>query len=104
MNDPWNFGGEPAMRNTAGGSVTLVEGASFAISSSSGDIEPAATHGVFFEDTRFVSTWRVRLDGEELQTLAAISRHHCPPVAAKVATCTSMKPPPASRSRMSSRA
>jgi glycogen debranching enzyme len=75
MNDPWNFGGEPAMRNTAEGSVTLVEGASFAISSSSGDIEPAATHGVFFEDTRFVSTWRVRLDGEELQTLAAISRH-----------------------------
>jgi hypothetical protein len=46
-----------------------------AVSSASGDIEPTATHGVFFEDTRFVSTWRVRLDGEELQNLAVISRH-----------------------------
>ncbi len=59
----------------AGGSVTLVEGASFSISSSSGDIEPGGAQGVFFQDTRFVSTWRVHLDGEELQNLAVIARH-----------------------------
>ena len=30
---------------------------------------------MFFQDTRFVSTWRVHLDGEELQNLAVIARH-----------------------------
>jgi glycogen debranching enzyme len=74
MTDPWTFGGEPTVKNTHGGSVTLVEGASFAISASSGDIEPSGPQGVFFEDTRFVSTWKIRLDGEELQDLAVISR------------------------------
>ena len=75
MKDPWTFTGEPTVKNTSGGSITLVEGASFAISSSSGDIEPSGAQGVFFEDTRFVSTWRVRLDDEELQNLAVITRH-----------------------------
>ena len=75
MNDPWTFNGEPLVKNTSGGSITLVEGTSFAISSSSGDIEPSGAQGVFFEDTRFVSTWRVRLDDEELQNLAVINRH-----------------------------
>jgi glycogen debranching enzyme len=75
VNDPWIFAGEPRVKNVAGGSVTLVEGASFSISSSSGDIEPSGAQGVFFQDTRFVSTWRVRLDGEQLQNLAVIARH-----------------------------
>ncbi len=75
MNDPWIFAGEPRVKNRAGGSITLVEGASFSISSSSGDIEPSGAQGVFFQDTRFVSTWRVRLDGEELQNLAVIAGH-----------------------------
>jgi glycogen debranching enzyme len=75
VNDPWTFAGEPRVKNRAGGSITLVEGASFSISSSSGDIEPSGAQGVFFQDTRFVSTWRVRLDGEELQNLAVIARH-----------------------------
>jgi glycogen debranching enzyme len=75
VNDPWTFNGEPTVKNTSGGSITLVEGASFAISSSGGDIEPSGPQGVFFEDTRFVSTWRVRLDDEELQDLAVITRH-----------------------------
>ena len=75
MNDPWTFKGEPTVKNTSGGSITLVEGASFSISSSSGDIEPSGAQGVFFEDTRFVSTWRLRLDDEELQNLAVITRH-----------------------------
>jgi glycogen debranching enzyme len=75
VNDPWTFAGEPTVKNTSGGSITLVEGASFSISSSSGDIEPSGAQGVFFEDTRFVSTWRVRLDDEELQNLAVITRH-----------------------------
>jgi glycogen debranching enzyme len=75
VNHPWTFAGEPRVKNVAGGSVTLVEGASFSISSSSGDIEPGGAQGVFYQDTRFVSTWRVHLDGEELQNLAVIARH-----------------------------
>jgi glycogen debranching enzyme len=75
MNDPWTFVGEPTVKNTSGGSITLVEGTSFSISSSSGDIEPSGPQGVFFEDTRFVSTWRVRLDDEEPQNLAVITPH-----------------------------
>jgi len=75
VNDPWNFAGEPAVKNLAGDSITLVEGASFSISSSNGDIESSGAQGVFFQDTRFVSTWRVRLDGQELENLAVIARH-----------------------------
>jgi len=75
VKDPWTFTGEPTVKNTSGGSITLVEGASFSISSSSGDIEPSGAQGIFFEDTRFVSTWRVRLDDEELQNLAVITHH-----------------------------
>jgi len=71
----WTFAGEPTVRSLAGGSTTLVEGASFSISASSGDIEAGSPHGLFFEDTRFVSTWTLRLDGEELQSLATIPRH-----------------------------
>ncbi|MCU1495946.1 MAG: hypothetical protein JWO62_3710 [Acidimicrobiaceae bacterium] len=75
VTDPWTFAGEPTVRSLAGGSTTLVEGASFAISSLSGDIEPGSAQGVFFEDTRFVSTWRIRLDEAELQDLALIPLH-----------------------------
>jgi glycogen debranching enzyme len=75
VNEPWTFAGEPRVKNVAGGSITLVEGASFSISSSSGDIEHSGAQGVFFQDTRFVSTWRVRLDGDELQNLAVIALH-----------------------------
>jgi glycogen debranching enzyme len=58
-----------------GGSVVLVEGASFSISSSSGDMEPGALDGLFFEDTRFISAWRIRVDDEPPQPLAVIPRH-----------------------------
>ncbi len=75
MTDPWTFRGPATAKETSGGSITLVEGASFAISSSSGDIAPSGAQGLFFEDTRFVSTWRVRLNDEDLQDLAVISSH-----------------------------
>jgi glycogen debranching enzyme len=75
MTGQWTFAGEPTVSNLAGGSTTLVEGASFSISSASGDIEPGSPQGLFFEDTRFVSTWHLRLDGAELESLATMSRH-----------------------------
>jgi glycogen debranching enzyme len=74
MSDPWSFVGEPAARSLDGVSVTLVEGACFSISLPSGDIEPGGASGLFFEDTRFVSLWRLRLDGALLQSLSVIGQ------------------------------
>ncbi|MGO9557660.1 MAG: glycogen debranching N-terminal domain-containing protein [Acidimicrobiales bacterium] len=75
MTEPWAFAGEPTVKSLTGGSVTLVEGASFSISSLNGDIEPGGAQGLFFEDTRFVSAWRLRLDEAELQSLVSIPHH-----------------------------
>ncbi len=75
MSDPWNFVGEPALAGPHVATVTLVEGTSFVISSANGDIEPGGSEGVFFEDTRFVSTWRLRLDDQIPQSLALIAGH-----------------------------
>ncbi|HEV8064510.1 MAG TPA: glycogen debranching N-terminal domain-containing protein, partial [Acidimicrobiales bacterium] len=72
MIEPWAFAGEPTVKSVSGGSITLVEGASFSISSLNGDIDPGGAQGLFFEDTRFVSTWRLRLDESQLQSLASI--------------------------------
>lgn len=75
MIDPWNFVGESAMTGPRGTTVTLVEGTSFSISSTNGDIEPGGPEGLFFEDTRFVSTWRLRIDERTPQGLAFIAHH-----------------------------
>jgi glycogen debranching enzyme len=53
------------------GTVTLVEGSSFCISSANGDIYPEYPHGVFFEDTRILSRWNLTVNGEPLEALAA---------------------------------
>ncbi len=75
MSDPWNFVGEPVLAGPHVATVTLVEGTSFVISAANGDIEPGGSEGVFFEDTRFVSTWRLRLDDQIPQSLALIADH-----------------------------
>ena len=44
--------------------VTVVEGSSFCISSHSGDISPdGGTNGAFYQDTRVVSRWILRING-----------------------------------------
>ena len=53
------------------GSVTLVEGSSFCISSANGDMYQESPHGVFYEDTRIVSGWRLTVNGAALEPLAA---------------------------------
>lgn len=53
------------------GAVTLVEGASFCISSANGDIQAGKPHGVFFEDTRILSRWNLTVNGAPLEPLAA---------------------------------
>jgi N-terminal domain of (some) glycogen debranching enzymes len=55
------------------GSVTLVEGSSFCICTSGGDLGREGSHGVFFRDTRVLSQWDLRVDGEQPDPLAAMT-------------------------------
>jgi glycogen debranching enzyme len=65
----WNA--DTAAGPLGAGSVTLVEGSSFCISSANGDIHPEYPHGVFHGDTRVLSRWNLTVDGEPLEPLAA---------------------------------
>lgn len=52
--------------------VTLVEGSSFCISATSGDISPeGGTNGAFYQDTRIVSRWILRINGALRESLVA---------------------------------
>ncbi|MEJ1194291.1 amylo-alpha-1,6-glucosidase [Pseudarthrobacter sp. CCNWLW207] len=52
--------------------VTVVEGSSFCISSHSGDISPdGGTNGAFYQDTRVVSRWILRINGALREPLVA---------------------------------
>jgi glycogen debranching enzyme len=53
----------------SGGVVTVVEGSSFCISSSGGDILPDLTQGLFYQDTRILSCWCLTVNGLPLETL-----------------------------------
>lgn len=66
----WNADTEAAASEF--GSVTVVEGSSFCISSGSGDISPdVGTNGAFFQDTRIISRWILRVNGAVREPLAA---------------------------------
>ena len=67
----WSYAGEPAALGSAG--VTLVEGSSFCVCETSGDVRDGTPQGVFFQDTRIVSRWTVTLDGDPVESLAAVS-------------------------------
>lgn len=54
-----------------GGTVTLVEGGTFAVSDPLGDILPGGAHGLFHEDTRFLSHLELQVDGGKPELLAA---------------------------------
>ncbi|NWL10421.1 amylo-alpha-1,6-glucosidase [Paenarthrobacter nitroguajacolicus] len=56
------------------GTVTLVDGAAFCISSSNGDMSPEYPQGVFVDDTRVLSRWNLTVDGGPLEPLATKSK------------------------------
>lgn len=60
--------GEPAM--VAAHGVMLVEGSTFCVSGRSGDLDPQLTQGLFFRDTRILSTWRLRVAGQPPQIMS----------------------------------
>jgi glycogen debranching enzyme len=71
MSDPWNFAGESAPLGQPGGMVTLVEGSAFCISGRSGDISAGTPQGLYFRDTRFLSRFELRVNGQQPEPLAS---------------------------------
>jgi glycogen debranching enzyme len=71
VSDPWNFSGESPPLGQAGGMVTLVEGSAFCISGRSGDISAGTPQGIFFRDTRFLSRFELRVNGQQPEPLAS---------------------------------
>lgn len=68
----WNA--DTAAGPVGSGTVTLVEGSSFCISSANGDIRPEHPHGVFHEDTRILSRWSLAVNGQPLEPLTASTK------------------------------
>jgi glycogen debranching enzyme len=67
MMEGWTFAGEPA--RVSRDTVTLLEGSSFCLCDPAGDISQASPQGLFFRDTRILSAWQLRLDGEAVEPL-----------------------------------
>ena len=53
-------------------SVSILDGSTFVVSDRAGDIDAGVDtpHGLLHRDTRFLSRWRLRLDGRPLQVLS----------------------------------
>lgn len=67
----WNV---DTLARTAGvGAVTIVSGAAFCISGPNGDIEADRPHGVFFRDTRIISTWNLSINDAPVEPLSAMT-------------------------------
>ena len=49
--------------------MTLVEGSTFCISQSAGDILPGEPQGLFVQDTRVLSGWSLTVDGRPAEPL-----------------------------------
>lgn len=65
---PWTFGDESEA--VGPGSITLVQGTSFAICDRAGDVAGRGVHGVFVADTRVCSTLGLLIDGHPCEPLA----------------------------------
>lgn len=52
--------------------ISILDGSTFAVSDRRGDIDagPDQPHGLFFADTRFLSRWRLTMDGRDLEVLS----------------------------------
>src|SRR5438128_5516058 len=73
MPQPWSTRVSASLAGGDRGTVTLVEGPAFCISGYSGDIQPGVPQGLFFRDTRYLSEWRLRVNGQAPEPLAASS-------------------------------
>jgi glycogen debranching enzyme len=62
----------PPVLSGDGGTITLIEGSTFCLSSTTGDVLPDRPQGLFVSDTRVVSGWRVRVDGMAAEPLTIL--------------------------------
>lgn len=53
--------------------IRILDGSTFCVSDRHGDIDagPDQLHGFFYRDTRFLSFWRLRIDGQPLELLSS---------------------------------
>jgi glycogen debranching enzyme len=58
--------------------IRILEGSTFMVSDDRGDVQPSSTFptGLFAFDTRFLSTWRLRVNGEPLHALSRDERQY----------------------------
>jgi glycogen debranching enzyme len=61
---------EPACVADGTAVVTLVEGRTFCLSNTHGDIVPGTSHGLFFRNTRVLSRWELLVDGHTPEALS----------------------------------
>ena len=73
MSDPWNYSGQVAAIGEPGGSITLVDESTFAISGTSGDIVVGGSQGLFVRDTRVLSRLELRVNGARTEPLSAVA-------------------------------
>jgi hypothetical protein len=75
MGQVWTFDGAPASTMAAfSGLVTLLEGTTFCICETSGDIRPGAAQGLFVRDTRLISRLDLSINGHVPEPLTPQSR------------------------------
>ena len=55
-----------------GGTTSLVAGTTFCLSAAAGDVVPGGVQGLFVDDTRVVSGWRLWIDGAPVEPLGVI--------------------------------
>ncbi len=72
MAQPWTSSASAPL-SSDGGPVTLVEESAFCISGRSGDFLPASAQGLFFRDTRFLSTLLLRVNGDRPEPLSSVA-------------------------------
>lgn len=65
-------GEAPPRVSADGGTTTLVAGTSFCLSAVGGDVDPGGVQGLFVDDTRVVSGWRLRVDGAPVEPLGVV--------------------------------
>ncbi|WP_091465237.1 amylo-alpha-1,6-glucosidase [Paenarthrobacter nitroguajacolicus] len=65
----WNA--DPEAGTSEFGAVTVVEGSSFCISGHTGDIHGGGAQGAYYQDTRIVSRWILRINGAFREPLVA---------------------------------
>ena len=73
MAESWTFTGTPPTIDIQPSLVTLVDGATFCISTSTGNVVPGAPMGLFVHDARVLATWEVHIDHGALEPLAVLS-------------------------------